>query len=442
MAKINLIFPDGTEARYALDGDVFTVGRAEDNDITLGDGRVSSHHAVLKRAPSGEYVINDLGATNPVRVNGRPVSLQELKHGDTVLFGDVYVIYESDLPMAPSQVNPRRAPALNPGASDPSKKGCFALFLVMGVLVMALIGRAMAEAPAYKELPLYEGTPPGTPLSPEAEVFYAKDGDPIQRVNHVQRPDMRVYLPPADKATGAAVIICPGGAYSILAIDHEGWKVAEWFNSIGVAGIVCKYRVSNKAAGYQHPVPLLDARQAMRLTRQHAAEWNIDPKRVGIMGFSAGGHLASTVDTLFEKQLPGEDAAIFATMAHKPDFGILIYPVITMTQNFGHGGSKTNLLGKNPSPDLEQMLSTELQVTAKTPPTFLVSTYDDKGVPPLNAMAFYSAMYVANVPGELHIWESGGHGYGMLPSRGEVATEWPIRLEKWMRGRGLLTPAK
>lgn len=293
-------------------------------------------------------------------------------------------------------------------------------------------------------LPLYEGEPPGgVPVTSEAEVLVQKPGDPIVRVNHVQNPDIRVFLPPKEKATGAAVVICPGGAYAILAIDHEGYQVAKWLNTLGVAGIVCKYRVSTVKPGlYKHPIPLLDARQAMRLTRQHAAEWNINPKRVGIMGFSAGGHLASCVDTLFATKLTGEDDATFQKMEHKPDFGILIYPVITMTEKFGHTGSKNNLAGKDALPEITTLLSTDQQVTSQTPPTFLVTTHDDSGVPPLNAISFYSALYKVGVPGELHIWEKGGHGYGMLPDRGEVANDWPKRLEAWLRGRGLLDAQK
>jgi acetyl esterase/lipase len=241
-----------------------------------------------------------------------------------------------------------------------------------------------ADAP---EINLWPGPPPGAPLSPEAERSVAKPGDPIVRITHVQTPSIRVFLPPKEKATGAAFIICPGGGYGILAIDHEGWQLARWLNDHGIAGIVCKYRVSSLPDhAYRHPVPLLDARQAVRLTRQKAAEWNLDPKKIGVLGFSAGGHLASTVTTLFATKLEGEDDATFATMAHKPDFSALIYPVITMTQDFGHGGSKKNLLGPTPDPALEQLLSSELQVTKDTPPTFLVGTWEDKAVPPTIAV--------------------------------------------------------
>jgi len=311
------------------------------------------------------------------------------------------------------------------------------------LLAAALLFPAAALAQEAREpfsLDLYQGEPPGgVPLTKEPESLYQKPGDPIVRVDHVQKPDIRVFLPAKEKNTGAAVVICPGGAYAILAIDHEGYQIAKMLNAFGVAGIVCKYRVSKSQPGlYKHPIPLLDARQAVRLTRQHAAEWGVDPKRVGVLGFSAGGHLASCVDTLFDVPLPGEDEAVFKTMAHKPDFGVLVYPVISMSERFGHRGSRDNILGKEADPKLIDLLDTDKHVTKDTPPTFLVSTFDDTAVPPLNAMAFYAAMHKAGVPGELHIWEKGGHGYGILPGRGDVAAEWGGRLEKWLRGRGIL----
>lgn len=289
------------------------------------------------------------------------------------------------------------------------------------------------------DLPLYDGPAPGAPASPDAEVFVKREGNPISIVTHVQTPDLRVYLPEKGKATGAAIVICPGGAYRVLAIDHEGWQIAQWLAEGGVAAIVCKYRVSDKVGpAYQHPVPLLDARQAVRQTRAHAAEWGIDPQRVGIMGFSAGGHLASTALTMFDQKLPGEDEAAFAKMEHKPDFGVLVYPVISMHEKWGHAGSANFLLGDKTTPEERQKFSTDLLVTEKTPPTFLVSSKEDTGVPPQNSIAFYQAMLAHNVPGELHVWEKGPHGFGILEGRGRVAREWPSQLLGWMEERGLL----
>jgi acetyl esterase/lipase len=182
----------------------------------------------------------------------------------------------------------------------------------------------------------------------------------------------------------------------------------------------------------------MDARAAMRLTRQRAGEWKIDAHRIGIMGFSAGGHLAATVATLFSTRLAGESEEDIRRLEHRPDLAVLVYPVISMTEEFGHAGSRRQLLGDPPAPELARLLSPEQQVTERSPPTFLVSTFDDTGVPPLNATAFYRAMCRARVPGELHVWEKGGHGYGILPNRGDVAVEWPLRLEKWLLGRGWL----
>lgn len=302
----------------------------------------------------------------------------------------------------------------------------------------ALLAPALAFAEPF-DLPLYDGPPPGAPLSSDPEVFVKKEGDPIARVTHVQTPDIRVFLPPKEKATGASIVIYPGGAYRILAIDHEGWQIAEWLNSIGVAGIVCKYRVSDRMGdAYHHPVPLLDARQAVRLTRQHAAEWGLDPERMGVMGFSAGGHLASTMLTMADVRLPGEPEEIFAQQLHKPNFGVLVYPVISFTAPFAHRGSGDNLLGPNASEEERKKFSTELLVNEHTPPTFLVSTQDDTAVPYANSAAFYRAMTRHGVKGELHVWEKGGHGFGILPGRGPVSQAWPRLLADWMESQGWL----
>jgi acetyl esterase/lipase len=290
------------------------------------------------------------------------------------------------------------------------------------------------DSPSPIDLPLYPGAPAGgVPLSAEPESIYNKNGDPIVRVDHVQTPDVRVFLPPAGKRTGASVVIYPGGGYGILAIDHEGYQIAKKLNEWGVAGIVVKYRVTKNSPGlYKHPIPMLDARQGIRLTRQKAAEWGLDPKQVGVLGFSAGGHLASCMAALAHVQLEGEDPTDFAAKTHVPNFAVLIYPVIAMGEKAGHSGSQTNLLGSQPDPKVLELMNTAKHVSKNTPPTFLVSTMDDKGVPPQNSILFYQAMFEHGVSGELHIFEKGGHGYGILPERGEVATAWPQRLHAWM----------
>lgn len=305
------------------------------------------------------------------------------------------------------------------------------------LLFLALMLPLSAQPPI--DLPLYTGAPAGgVPLSAEPENTYRKTGDPITRIDHVQMPDMRVFLPSPETATGAAVVICPGGGYGILAIDHEGNDIAQALTTVGVAGIVCKYRVSSKHPGlYPWPLPLLDARQALRLTRQHASEWHLDPQKIGVMGFSAGGHLASCIATLAKTKLAGEDDAEFQKMAHTANFAGLIYPVIAMAEPYGHAGSMRNLLGKDPDPAVLDLITTNRHVTPETPPTFLVSTSDDKGVPCRNSIEFYLAMQAQGVKGELHIWEQGGHGYGTLPDHGDVAREWLPRFQRWLSGMGL-----
>jgi len=287
-----------------------------------------------------------------------------------------------------------------------------------------------------KDLPLWPGDAPGAAV-PQAKEESNNRGD-VLVVGKIQQPTMRVYLPPAEKATGAAVVIFPGGGYSIVAMKHEGYDVAEWLNSLGIAAVVVKYRVSSDPAyGYQHPVPLLDAHRAIRLTRHKAAEWGIDPKRIGVLGFSAGGHLASTAGTLFDRKLIVRERDEIDRVTSRPDFMVLVYPVITTTKPFGHGGSKKNLLGEKPDPDLTRLLSSELNVTAETPPTFLVHSHDDP-VASENSVYFYLALKGANIPAEMHLYESGGHGYGL--GRGDhISATWPKRCEEWLRARGTLT---
>lgn len=248
------------------------------------------------------------------------------------------------------------------------------------------------------------------------------------------KPTLTVFLPPADKSTGAAVVICPGGGYGGLAIGYEGLDIARWLNEHGVAGFVLKYR--HKGSGYQHPAPLDDAQRAIRTVRARAKEWRVDPARIGILGFSAGGHLASSAGTHFDQGKTESPDAI-ENVSCRPDFLILCYPVISFTQPFAHQGSRKNLLGENPDPRLVESLSSELQVTPETPPTFLWHTDADTGVPPENSAAFYLALKKAKVPAELHVYEKGRHGLG-LAQKEPGAAAWPAACVEWMRGRGLL----
>jgi len=253
------------------------------------------------------------------------------------------------------------------------------------------------------------------------------------------KPTLTIYLPEKDKATGAAVVICPGGGYGNLAVDHEGHQIAQWLNSLGVAGFIVKYRHRNSGAGYGHPAPLLDAQRAVRMVRSRAAEWGVDPGRIGILGFSAGGHLASTAGTHFDSGDPNAKDPIDRASC-RPDFMVLVYPVISLIEPYTHAGSRQNLLGKAPDPNLVEYLSNERQVTPQTPPTFLIHTYEDTAVPAENSIYFYLALRRAKVPAEMHLYQKGQHGFGLGKNVG-AASSWPAQCADWMHGLGLL-PAK
>lgn len=247
-------------------------------------------------------------------------------------------------------------------------------------------------------------------------------------------PTLTAFLPEPDKATGAAIVICPGGGYARLA-DHEGLHYAKWLNAQGIAGFVLKYRLGSD--GYRHPAMLQDAARAVRMVRARAEEWHIDPKRVGIMGSSAGGHLASTLLTHFDAGNP-DAADPVERQSSRPDLGILCYPVISMSDEFTHRGSRQNLLGTNPPPELVRELSSELHVTKDTPPCFLWHTWEDKGVPVENTLLFAQALQRAKVPFDLHIYERGGHGLGLGSRTYDPARlhPWTRDCEFWLRQRG------
>lgn len=269
---------------------------------------------------------------------------------------------------------------------------------------------------------------------PNVELLWPQGAPGTKGDKPADKPTLTVYLPDESKAVGTAVVICPGGGYANLATDHEGKQIAEWFNAIGVAGFVLEYRHNGR--GYQHPAPMLDAQRAIRTVRARAKDWNIDPQRIGIMGFSAGGHLASTAATHFDQGDEKSDDLI-ERVGCRPDFAVLCYPVIVMGDLPTHAGSQRNLLGENPDPKLLRSLSNEKQVTPQTPPTFLFHTDEDTSVQPEHSMRFYLALRKAGVPAELHIYRSGRHGLGLAPGVPGTST-WPDRLKDWLQGRGLL----
>ena len=280
-------------------------------------------------------------------------------------------------------------------------------------------------------IPLYDGKIPNS--KPVADVEKSEMGkDGILRISKVSIPTLTMHKPahPSDK--GTAVIICPGGGYSILAASHEGSDVAKLFNEWGITAFVLKYRLPDDAAMINKEIgPLQDAQRAIQIVRMHAKEWNIDTSRIGIMGFSAGGHLAATASTHFDKPVIDEVTGI----SLRPDFSVLIYPVISFTE-IGHMGSRDNLLGKNPPPEKITEYSNELQVTSKTPPAFLVHASDDGGVNPANSTRYYEALLKNKVPAELHIYERGGHGFGM--NNKTTSDRWMDRLKNWLVSNGNL----
>jgi acetyl esterase/lipase len=239
---------------------------------------------------------------------------------------------------------------------------------------------------------------------------------------------------PAGPAPTTAVIIAPGGSYQRLAANHEGRQVANWFNSQGVTAFVLRYRLGPR---YRHPIEMQDAQRAIRFVRARAEELGIRPDRVGVMGFSAGGHLASTVATHFDSGNPAAPDPI-DRVGSRPDFVILAYPVISMTAEYANKQSIAALLGEHPDPTLAKQMSTEFQVTRETPPTFLFTTSADTTVPAENSIAFYLALHKAGVPAEMHVFESGVHGLGLAMEDPAVG-EWSVLLRNWLRGRGLLS---
>lgn len=275
---------------------------------------------------------------------------------------------------------------------------------------------------------------PVVSAAPQTPIVLWPDGAP-GALGHepADVPTLTPFLPPKEKATGAAIIICPGGGYTHLA-DHEGAPVAEWLNTLGVTAFVLKYRIAPR---YHQPSPLLDAARAMRTVRARAAEWGLDSERIGILGFSAGGHLASTMGTHFDSGNKDATDAI-ERVSSKPDLMILIYPVITMRE-MTHAGSKKALLGDNPTAELIAMYSNEERVTKETPPTFLVHTMNDAAVPVENSLSFVVALRKAGVPFEFHLYERGTHGFG-LGLKDPILATWPARCADWLSLHGFTTP--
>ena len=257
-----------------------------------------------------------------------------------------------------------------------------------------------------------------TAAEPKTELLWPEGAPGAIGAEEVDKPSLTFYLP--EKANGSAVVICPGGGYGTLAMDHEGKQVAEWLNSHGLAAIVLKYRLGPR---YRHPAPLDAVLQAIRVVRSRATALGLAAHRIGVWGFSAGGHLAASASTLFDSS------------ESRPDFSILAYPVISFSAEFTHKGSRRNLLGETPDPLLVEKLSIEKQVNSRTPPAFLFHTDSDTGVPPENSVAYYLGLRKAGVPAEMHVYRKGRHGVGLAPADPVLST-WAGRLLDWMKTQG------
>jgi acetyl esterase/lipase len=277
---------------------------------------------------------------------------------------------------------------------------------------------------------------PGSKSDPEYIEKITTENGRIVRCERVTDPDLTVYLPDRDKANGTAILICPGGGYSALAFDHEGNAIAEWLNDNGIAGIILKYRLpSDKIMTDKSVGPLQDAQEAIRIIRRNAYGWNIKPDRIGVIGFSAGGHLASTLSTHYDETVYKNSDNVSA----RPDFSILMYPVISFDSTITHRGSRNNLIGLNPDRQKIIHFSNDLQITGETPPAFLVHSADDRAVPAMNSINYFTGLQKNNIPAELHIFRKGGHGYG-LAKKGGTESSWPELCLKWMDISGFLNP--
>lgn len=285
---------------------------------------------------------------------------------------------------------------------------------------------------AQQTIDLYSSTIPNSKPSETKEIELKKDGQ-FFGYKSVSRPNIKVYLPEEELSTGAAVIICPGGGYGMESYKLEGIRIAEAFNSRGIAAFVLKYRLPNDSIMIDKSIgPLQDAQQAIKIVRQRAAEWHLDPDKIGIMGFSAGGHLASTAGTHFNKSyIPNSEG-----ISLRPSFMILIYPVISMKDELTHNGSRENLLGKSASEEQILSFSNELHIDSETPPTWLTHTGDDTVVPVENSIRFYQELIKNKIPSEMHLYPKGNHGFVLsIPP-----DEWMQPLFSWMDKSGIVNP--
>jgi acetyl esterase/lipase len=292
-------------------------------------------------------------------------------------------------------------------------------------VLLALAAAISLQAQPQQPLPIVDGQVLRLWNGAAPNALGAEEGD---------IPTLTVHLPRTMTAPVPAMIVCPGGSYRALASNHEGRQVAAFLNSLGAAAFVLRYRLGPR---YHHPTELGDAQRAIRTLRAHAAEWRLDPARIGIMGFSAGGHLAMSASTLFDRGNPNSGDSVERS-GSRPDIVVLGYPVISMTAPWTHPGSKSNLLGDAPDPDLARRLSGEHAVTKDTPPTFIFQTNEDRTVPAENSLHYFLALRQAGVPAEMHVFEKGPHGVGLANDDAALAP-WSTLLANWLRVRGWIS---
>ena len=299
------------------------------------------------------------------------------------------------------------------------------------ICLIMLTGNIFGQS---KIIEVWNGKVPGSIQKPNYKQIV--DSAYWIKIRFIANPTIQVYPAPADKNTGTAVVVCPGGGYYGISFVGEGTEIAKWLNDLGISAIVLHYRLPDDAIMKNKSIaPLQDGQEAIRIVRRNSKEWGIDPHKIGIMGFSAGGHLASTVSTHFDEKVYNP---IDSTSA-RPDFSLLIYPVISMDSTITHAGSRENLIGKHPSPEMVTHFSNALQVTGKTPPAFMIHSMDDGTVPVENSIEYALAMKKHNIPCELHIYEHGGHGYGLGKRNSGTESSWTKACEKWLQVRGFLT---
>lgn len=304
---------------------------------------------------------------------------------------------------------------------------------VRAALVFVILATVAVPAAPQNAAPAQPARPAAVPPSPQEMLLWENGAPGALGQAETDKPTITAYRAPRG-SSGTAIIVAPGGGYGALAIEHEGRQEAYWFNAMGITAFVLKYRLGPR---YHHPIELGDAQRAIRTVRARAAEFNILPNRIGMMGFSAGGHLTATAGTHFDAGKP-DAADPIDRVSSRPDFLILGYPVISFDPAVTHAGSVRNLLGDNPDPKLIEDLSNDLRVTAQTPPTFLFHTTNDNGVPVENSVRFYLALRKARVPVEMHLFENGPHGVGMALNDPSLSV-WPSLLMNWLRAHGLLT---